>query len=148
MTTHHIWLSVLMFATGVGIPIMATMNGALGLRLGSPSAASVILFFLAFSIAIIATLITGVPESSKIISAPKLLMLAGCFVAFYIISITTVGPIIGIGQAVFLVLLGQIISTVVIDHYGWLGVPVTPVEPRKVIGIVLMIAGIYLSRRV
>ena len=148
MSTHHIWLYLLMFATGVGIPIMATMNGALGIKLGSPFAASIILFLLAFSVALAATLITGMPTQADFISAPKLLMLAGVFVAFYIISITTVGPIIGIGQAVFLVLLGQIVSTIVIDHYGWLGVPVTKIEPRKILGVLLMIAGIYLSRRV
>lgn len=148
MTIQHFWLYLIMFATGVGIPIMATMNGALGLKIGSPFAASVILFLLAFLVALVATLVNGIPAQAGFISAPKLLMLAGVFVAFYIISITTIGPIIGIGQAVFIVLLGQIVSTIVIDHYGWLGVPVTKIEARKILGVILMIAGIYLSRRV
>ncbi|MEM9716504.1 MAG: DMT family transporter [Pseudomonadota bacterium] len=148
MSTQHILLSMLMLATGIGIPIMATMNGSLGIKLANPFAASVILFFVAFLIAVGATLTAGLPSAEGVLRAPKWLMLAGFFVAFYIISITVAGPIIGIGNAVFLVLLGQIISTAVIDHFGWLGAPVSPISPQKLLGIAFMITGIYLARRV
>ena len=43
--------ATIMFLTGVGIPILAALNGGLGARLGSPMAASMILFGLAFLIA-------------------------------------------------------------------------------------------------
>ena len=38
--------ATIMFLTGVGIPILAALNGGLGARLESPMAASVILFTL------------------------------------------------------------------------------------------------------
>src|SRR3546814_7623653 len=44
--------ALIMFLTGVGIPILAALNGGLGARLGSPMAASVILFGLALLIAL------------------------------------------------------------------------------------------------
>ena len=43
--------ATIMLLTGVGIPILAALNGGLGTRLGSPMAASMILFGLAFLIA-------------------------------------------------------------------------------------------------
>ncbi|RYD42228.1 MAG: EamA-like transporter family protein, partial [Sphingomonadales bacterium] len=43
--------AAIMLLTGVGIPILAALNGGLGARLGSPMAASMILFGLAFLIA-------------------------------------------------------------------------------------------------
>jgi transporter family-2 protein len=45
--TSNVLLSILMFATGVGIPIMAALNGRLGAQLGSPWAAAFLLFALA-----------------------------------------------------------------------------------------------------
>ncbi|MEO0343886.1 MAG: DMT family transporter [Pseudomonadota bacterium] len=148
MSSQHIFLSFLMLATGVGIPIMATMNGSLGLRLESPFAASAVLFALAFLLALGSTLVFGLPKTEGLLDAPKWLMLGGVFVAFYVISITTAGPVIGIGNAVFLVLLGQVLSTALIDHFGWLGAPISPMSPQKMCGIAFMILGIYLARRV
>ena len=40
--------AVIMLLTGIGIPVLAALNGGLGGRLGSPLAASTILFGLAF----------------------------------------------------------------------------------------------------
>lgn len=148
MSSQQIFLSLLMLCTGIGIPIMATMNGSLGQKLESPYAASVILFTLAFAIAVAATILTGPPARSTVTAAPIWLMFGGAFVAFYILSITVAGPIIGIGNAVFLVLLGQIISTAIIDHFGWLGAPLSPISPKKLFGIAFMVVGIYLARRV
>ena len=147
MSTQHVLISILMLCTGIGIPVMATMNMTLGAHLSSPFVASAILFFVSFSLALSVTMATGLPDVKAVTAAPKWLMLAGFFVVFYVLSITIAGPILGIGNAVFLVLLGQIISTAVIDHYGWLGAPVSPIKPQKLLGIALIIAGIYLARR-
>lgn len=51
--------AVIMLLTGIGIPILAALNGGLGVRLGAPMAASMILFGLAFLIATAGALATG-----------------------------------------------------------------------------------------
>lgn len=148
MSTQYIILSFLMLAAGLAIPVMATMNGALGAKIGSPFAASVILFFLAFVVALGTTAVSGLPNLSDFYGAPRWWMLGGLVVAFYVIAITTIGPIIGVGQAVFLVLLGQVLSTALIDHFGWLGMPVSKLSIQKVLGLCLIVLGIFLARRV
>jgi transporter family-2 protein len=36
--------------------------------------------------------------------------------------------------------------SVLMDHYGWLGIPVNPVSWTKMLGFVLLVAGVLLIR--
>ncbi|PKF80636.1 hypothetical protein CW749_04685 [Vibrio sp. vnigr-6D03] len=49
--------------------------------------------------------------------------MGGIFLAFYILSITWVAPKIGTSNTVFLVLLGQILASTLIDNFGWFNTP-------------------------
>lgn len=141
-------LAALMFLTGVGIPIMATFNGGLGVQLGSPIAASLILFgvggLLAGGILLV---VGGVPSAQAFTFERPYLYLGGLLVLFYILSITWVGPKIGIGNAVFFVLLGQIVAAAAIDHLGLWGALQSEITPRRILGIALMAVGVYLARK-
>lgn len=144
--------SLVMFAAGVGIPIMATLNSGLGTRLGSPVTAAAILFLLA---AVLASLTYGgsllageqLPPRAALTSTPLWLFAGGLFVVFYVFSITWLAPKLGVGNAVFLVLLGQLLATAFIDHYGWLGALQFKLTPQRILGLVLMGIGVYLARR-
>lgn len=140
--------SVIMLLTGIGIPVMAALNGQLGVRLGNPAAASVILFLSALLIAIAATAAVGLPEMAKLRAAPPHLMFSGAFVAFYVLSITWIGPRFGIGNAVFLVLLGQIVAAAMIDHFGMFGVSRSPLTTLRVAGMAVMTIGVMMARRI
>ncbi|HHB80648.1 MAG TPA: DMT family transporter [Aliiroseovarius sp.] len=135
-----------MLAAGIGIPVLAALNAALGQRLGSPYAAGVILFAVAFSAAIVVVLITGPAPLTQLAGTPKHLFLAGLLVAFYVLSITTVAPHFGVGNAVFFVLLGQLFSTALIDHFGLFGAQITPFSAWRAGGIGLMVAGIWMTQ--
>ena len=137
-----------MLAAGIGIPVLAALNAALGQRLGSPLAAGVILFVVAFLSALIVAGASGhLPRISGAATAPKHLFLAGCLVAFYVLSITWVAPKFGIGNAVFFVLLGQLISAAAIDHFGLFGAQVSPLSLTRAGGIGLMAAGVWLTQQ-
>lgn len=141
-------LAFLMFLTGVGIPIMATFNGGLGVQLGSPVAASLILFGVGGALAgAILLLVGGAPSPASFIFDRPYLYLGGFFVLFYILSITWAGPKMGIGNAVFFVLLGQLVAAAAIDHFGLWGAIKSEITPRRVAGIALMAAGVYLARK-
>jgi len=42
---------------------------------------------------------------------------------------------------------GQLASSVVLDHFGWVGYHVRTITPTRIIGIVLLIAGVILIER-
>ena len=101
--------ALVMLAAGIGIPILAALNAALGVRLGSPVAAAAILFVVALSSTLVVLAMDRPSAVLGATTAPKHLFLAGCLVAFYVLSITFVAPRFGIGNAVFFVLLGQLV---------------------------------------
>jgi transporter family-2 protein len=110
--THFYALTML--AAGIGIPVLAALNAQLGSRLGSPVAAAVVLFCVALLTSLVVLAMTGPGPILALAGAPRHLMLAGLLVAFYILSITFIAPHFGVGNAVFFVLLGQLISAALI----------------------------------
>lgn len=149
MTTGHAPLFAgIMLLTGIGIPILAALNGGLGLRLGSPMAASVILFGLALLIALTLSVLTGTAGQVRLSGdIPPAYYFGGVFVAFYVISVTFIAPRFGVGNAIFFVLVGQLISAAAIDHFGLFGAIRFPVDARRIAGIALMTVGVWLARR-
>lgn len=138
--------ALIMFAAGIGIPILAALNARLGANIGSPAAAATVLFVVAFATATLTMILTG-PEALRAIPAqPKHLFLAGVLVAFYVLSITYVAPTFGVGNAVFFVIIGQLISSAAIDHFGLFGAQITPVTGLRMLGISVMAAGVAITQ--
>ncbi len=139
--------AITMLFAGVGIPILAALNAALGRFIGSPIVAAAILFSLAFSACVLLALITGPQAVLRAADAPRHLFLAGFLVAFYVLSITFIAPKFGLGNAVFFVLIGQLISAATIDHFGLFGAAVTPLSLMRALGISVMGLGVWITQR-
>ena len=142
--------ALLALATGIGIPVLAAINGALGQRLANPFAAGAVLIWVGLIVALTVTLVSTRGDVAPIAGRmPPLgwLYAGGLFMAFYILSITWLVPRFGVGNAVFFVLLGQIVMATVIDHFGLLGAPRLPIGPIRAAGVALMLVGVFLARR-
>ncbi|WP_299982350.1 DMT family transporter [uncultured Ruegeria sp.] len=139
--------AAIMLAAGIGVPILAALNAALGRLIGSPNAAALILFAIAFFASALVLLVLGGSEAvAKAAQAPRHLLLGGVLVAFYVLTITHVAPHFGVGNAVFFVLLGQLISTAAIDHFGLFGAQVTPLTLMRAGGIAVMAIGVAITQ--
>ena len=44
-------------------------------------------------------------------------------------------------------IVGQLIISSVIDHFGWFNVPVSPITWTRVAGIFFLLIGIYLTQK-
>lgn len=139
--------AIVMLLAGIGIPVLAALNAGLGVRLGSPVAAAVVLFVVALSAALLVLLLTGPGAMAGVAAAPRHLLLAGLLVAFYILSITHIAPRFGVGNAVFFVLLGQLVSAAIIDHFGLFGAVASPLSATRALGIALMMLGVFVTQR-
>ena len=138
--------ATIMLLAGIGIPIMAAMTSSLGKHLSSPAAASTFAFFIAFCIALLALMITDKSFVKQIPSTPKYLFVAGAFIAFYVLSVSFIAPHFGIGNAIFFVLLGQLLSAAIIDHYGLFGAQVNHLSMMRASGILVMVFGVWLTQ--
>lgn len=141
--------ALVMLAAGIGVPILAALNAGLGKNVGSPTAASVVALTVALVLAAVVLVIVGDgAHLSKISLAPKHYLIGGAFMAFYLLSITFVAPKFGVGNAVFFVLIGQMISAAAIDHFGLFGAQVSPISLTRAAGIGLMACGVWLTQQV
>ena len=142
------WLryALVMLAAGIGIPVLAALNASLGQRIGSPAAAALCLFAVAFLAIFFHK--TPVGRALRAVAAqPPHLFLGGVLVAFYVLSITWIAPHFGVGNAVFFVLLGQLVAAAIIDHFGLFGARVSPLSPMRAAGIAVMALGVLLTQR-
>ncbi len=141
---HH---ALIMLAAGIGIPILAALNAALGRTIGSPAVAATILFIVAFACAAVVAMLTNPQAFAKLAAAPRHLFLAGVLIAFYVLSITWIAPTMGVGNAVFFVLLGQLISAAAIDHFGLFTAQPSPLNWTRAAGIALMATGVFVTQK-
>jgi transporter family-2 protein len=143
---QHIFYVLLMFVAGFGIPVMAALNSGLGSKLDSPALATSILLIVGAVVSLMYLLFSGgIPKFPVGKSIPMIFYMGGLFVAFYILSITWVIPKFGVANAISLVLLGQLLSMTVINHFGLLGALQNSISGQSLAGLALMIIGVFLT---
>lgn len=140
------WIYGMMFLAGVAIPVMAAMSGQIGLQVGAPTAA-VAIFTIAAVVGTLFAQFNGGLRFNLIGDVAIPTMTGGAIIAFYLLSISMLGPKIGLGTAILLVIGGQIASSVAIDTFGLFGALRVPYSPMRILGIALVVIGVILARR-
>jgi transporter family-2 protein len=140
--------AILMLVAGIGIPIMASLNASLSVKLQSSALAAATLFFVGLVGALVYLFISeGIPNSITRPSIPFYFYLGGLFVLFYVLSVTWVAPRFGIGNAIAFVLLGQLMSMATIDQFGLMGAQQTTLTLQRLFGLAFMAVGVFLVVR-
>ena len=140
-------IAAMMFVAGIGIPVFAAFNSGLGKQLGGPIAATAMSFAVGLVIALVLVAVTGIPPRSTFTFETPHIWFGAVFILFNGISVTYAAPRIGLGNAIFFVLLGQIVAAAAIDHFGWLGAIHSAMTPKRALGIAVMAIGLYLARK-
>jgi len=95
-------------------------------------------------IALIPILILG-SKLSQWRSVPWYALGAGFFGLIVIGSVSYMIPRIGIAAAITTIVAGQLLVGLALDHFGLLGATVKPLELTRVIGIAVVLAGVWLT---
>ena len=147
-TNPILWL--LAFVSGSLIPVQAAANAALSRSMqGNVPFSALVLFLVAGVASAAGALAAGaaVPSAEALRTAPWWSYLGGLIVAFYVFTITFLVPRIGVGTAISLVVTGQIVAALTIDHFGLLRSLTFPVTPARLLGAALMAVGVFLALR-
>ena len=140
-------IAAMMFAAGIGIPVFAAFNSALSKQVGGPIVATAVTFAVGLAIALVFVAATGLPQRSAFTFETPHIWFGAVFMLFYAASVAFAAPRIGLGNAIFFVLLGQIVAAATIDHFGWLGAIQSSLTPKRLLGIAVMTLGLYLARK-
>ena len=132
------------------LPIQAALNGALNRALQRP--AWVVLVSLSGSIVfiVVAGLASGrlaLPGAGRVATVPWWAWPGGVCGAIYLFSQPIVLPRLGAAVYIGLSVTAQIAMAMALDHFGALGVPQHTASPGRLLGGLLMAAGIALVAR-
>jgi transporter family-2 protein len=137
---------VLAFAAGVVLIVQVGVNTTLRNALGAPVLAA-LLSFLVGSVALVAFLLlsrASWPARAQWLAIPWWAWLGGILGAFYVVTTIIAGPRIGAAALLALIVLGQLVTSLLVDHFGWLGFPQHPVTALRLLGALLLFGGMLL----
>ena len=128
------------------------MQAAINARLAKSAGNPVMAAFISFAVGTIALmvflLITGQFQFRFISgSSPWWIWTGGLLGTFFVAGIVILLPRLGVVLSFSLVLAGQMFAAILFDQFGWLGVTVREISAGKIIGAVLLIAGVILIRK-
>jgi transporter family-2 protein len=87
----------------------------------------------------------GVVPAVRIAQVPPWAWLAGVCGAIYLLSQLIAAPRLGAALYMSLAVTGQVVAAVVlVDHFGLLHLPQHAASPGRVLGVVLIVAGVSL----
>jgi transporter family-2 protein len=143
---NHQLLIVITLITGALVPVQAATNAACSKATGSPIIAAFITLLTGL-ISITLYLViskTPLPEIATLKNTHPINFIAGLIVAFYLIIITFITPRLGVGSSIGLIITGQLIGAITIDHYGLFNTMMRTIDAKRILGTLFMILGIYL----
>lgn len=140
------WLFPLIILSGFLQAMGNSMNAQLRISLVNPWLASAISFgpILAFFICAFAVMPRPLPTLQGIATMPWWAPLGGLAGAFAVFAGLTLVDKIGAGSLNGTVITANIIASLVIDHYGFLNMPIHSINILRILGALLMIMGIVL----
>lgn len=136
------------FLIGGLLPIQGVINARLGQVLNHPLQASLISFSVgtAFLVCCLWLARIGFPSPWIVTQVPWYLLCGGLMGAIFVSTVLVLVPHIGIANMLVAAMAGQMVISMLIDHFGWLGVPVHSLGISRILGGVLLLLGVVLVR--
>lgn len=143
MTMTFAYILLLAFSIGLATAAQSPTNGSLGSLVG-PIQASLVSFSGALVILVALCAFTGTGDITKAVEAPWWMWLGGLYAAFVVCVLSACTQSLGVALSLTLIMLGQLIGGMAIDTFGLFNSPVIAVSALRVLGCVVVLAGIAL----
>ena len=143
--------ALVMLIAGAGIAAQIAVNAQLRTVSGSALWAANIVFAVSMTAGLLvlagASLFSTLPLPSPALwRAPRWVWLGGIFGGAYVVLAIVLADRLGAALLSATGILGQLAASILIDHYGWFGMPVQRATPARLIGVALLAAGVVLIR--
>ena len=137
-----------MFAllAGAMLPIQFGINAQLAEWLGGSVRAAFISFVVGATALLVAVLVAARGWPDRAGDAPWWVWTGGLLGAFYVLGSIVTAPKLGAATLVALILAGQALASLAVDHFGWVGFDEQPVTLLRVLGMLLLAGGVALVR--
>ena len=146
----NLFLLLATFLTGAVIAMQPGINAGLNRALGSPFQAALVSFVTGASLMLAITILRGhgLPKPSQLAGLPVWQVLGGGTLGVLYVTLALVlAPRVGATLFLAALVSGQMTSSLLLDHHGWLGFKEDPATLGKLAGAGLVILGVWLITR-
>ena len=134
----------LVIMAGMGLSVEAGLLGPLGEEVGHLWA-TLSIFGVGAALLFLLSLLTGKPSEHRPFSTlPRWQLIGGLLGPVYVIMLTLATPIIGVAMMMIAILSGQVAKSLLIDHFGWFGIPRKRVGIQRLFALALIVAALVL----
>ena len=137
-------------AAGTAVSMQFGVNSQLRGVAGGPVAAAAISFTVG-TVALVALTLAlnwGLPSFGDVANAPWWVWTGGLLGAFYVFASVILTPRLGAATTVALILTGQVLGSIVIDHFGLFRVGASKEATLlRLLGALLIVAGVFFVQR-
>ncbi len=138
---------LLVLVGGAAFATQAPINAALARTLGNGLAAAAVSFGVGFASLLALSLLFGASGAFAGLARALPWMLAGGALGAFTVFATLTGvPALGVVTTVAALVLGQLLAATALDLSGAFGLPVHALTPQRVLAVLLVAAGVVLSR--
>ena len=131
---------------GVAVGTQAPIAGAMGQRIGGASSSLIVHLG-----GVIASLLLLIARRGEQIEGwrtlPWYMLGCGAFGLVLYLSLNHTIPRVGATAAIAMLIVGQLLAGMVIDHFGAFGLATRALDPGRIAALVLLFAGAYLMVR-
>ena len=141
-------LAVWAVLMGAGLSLQPLVNARMARAAGHPVYGALASVVVSTTTLVLATLLLrlGAPDARGMAAAPWWTWTGGVIGAFVVLAALTAAPRLGSATTVALFIAGQLAASLVIDQQGLLGVPVHPLDAKRVLGVACLVVGVILIR--
>ncbi|MDP8162548.1 DMT family transporter [Pasteurella skyensis] len=142
-----LYFILIAFCAGIVLAIQAAINTQLALSLGGESIISAFISFFIGAIVLFFICLWKTDLFNSLSTIYKLeswKLLGGTLGAFVVFTTIFLSPKLGITNMLFFIIIGQLISAAIIDHYGLIGMSIKSFDLWKFIGFIIIGIGLFI----
>ena len=128
--------------------MQAPTNARLMTAVGSPVNAAFVSFAVGtVALGLMAVLFQTRPDMVAARSLPWYALIGGLYGVVFVIAATWGVPRLGVALTITLMVAGQLLISLILDHFGAFGAPQQPINLGRLAGVALVIGGVLMVRR-
>jgi len=145
-----VWLYLLVgLVAGALMPLQAGVNAQLARWVGHPVTASLVSFAVG-TLALFAYTAAARPQRpplAALAAAPWWVWVGGILGSVFVTAAAAFAPRLGAATFISITIAGQVLVSILLDHFGVVGFAARPVTAPRLLGALLLIAGVLLVRK-
>ena len=131
---------------------LTALQGPTNARLAGAVASPVNAALISFAVGTIALMIVAAalhtkPDMAATRALPPAAWLGGLYGAVFVVAAAYAVPKLGVATTIVLMVAGQMMLSLILDHFGFMGVPKQPITMTRLAGVAMLIGGVLLVRK-